>query len=188
MTKPAVEYYFYTSKQVAATWDEYEGASSYQLQYSLYNKKKVIKTITTSIESASLPKVKLNKYYKMRVRAGVEVNGKVVYGKWSDYTYFSQGIKPKVKSMKSNSFTLTWKKVKGAKQYIIYASDKDDPKTYKKVKTTKKTKFTLKKIKKKKINTDNDYYIRIVAVMKNGKKKYYSDALDWRVYKMYKFY
>ena len=65
------------------------------------------------------------------------------------------------------SVTLTWKKVSGAKGYQIqYAFNKKFAK--KKSKLTTKTKFTIKKLKKKKT-----YYFRVRAYKLSGQKKVY---------------
>lgn len=62
-----------------------------------------------------------------------------------------------VKSKKGNKISLSWKKVKSAKGYLIeYADNKTFKK--KKCKVTKKTKYVIKKLEKK-----TTYYIRVRA-------------------------
>ncbi len=71
------------------------------------------------------------------------------------------------KNGKGKKFTVKWKKVTGAKGYQLqYALNKKFKK--KKSVQTKKTKYTIKKLKKKKT-----YYIRVRAYKMNGKKKVY---------------
>ena len=71
------------------------------------------------------------------------------------------------KNGKGKKFTVKWKKVTGAKGYQLqYALNKKFKK--KKSIQTKKTKYTIKKLKKKKT-----YYIRVRAYKMNGKKKVY---------------
>ena len=73
----------------------------------------------------------------------------------------------KVKKSKMCKVTLSWKKVTDAKGYQLqYAMNKKFKK--KKSVQTKKTKYTIKKLKKKKT-----YYIRVRAYKMNGKKKVY---------------
>lgn len=75
--------------------------------------------------------------------------------------------KLKVKNKKKKSVTVTWKKVKGAKGYQIqYSVNKAFSK--KKTKFSKKPKYTIKKLKKKKT-----YSFRVRAYVLNGKKKVY---------------
>lgn len=75
--------------------------------------------------------------------------------------------KLKVKNKKKKSVTLSWKKVVGAKGYRLqYATNKNFEK--KKSKFVKKTKYTVKKLKRKK-----KYYFRVRAYKLDGKKKVY---------------
>ena len=71
------------------------------------------------------------------------------------------------KNGKGKKLTVKWKKVTGAKDYQLqYAMNKKFKK--KKSVQTKKTKYTIKKLKKKKT-----YYIRVRAYKMNGRKKVY---------------
>jgi len=71
------------------------------------------------------------------------------------------------KNGKGKKLTVKWKKVTGAKGYQLqYAMNKKFKK--KKSVQTKKTKYTIKKLKKKKT-----YYIRVRAYKMNGRKKVY---------------
>ena len=71
------------------------------------------------------------------------------------------------KNGKGKKLIVKWKKVTGAKGYQLqYAMNKKFKK--KKSVQTKKTKYTIKKLKKKKT-----YYIRVRAYKMNGKKKVY---------------
>ena len=71
------------------------------------------------------------------------------------------------KNGKGKKLTVKWKKVTGAKGYQLqYALNKKFKK--KKIVQTKKTKSTIKKLKKKKT-----YYIRVRAYKMNGRKKVY---------------
>lgn len=71
------------------------------------------------------------------------------------------------KNKKKRTVTLSWKKIAGVKGYQIqFAVNKKFKK--KTGKFTKKAKYTLKKLKKKKT-----YYIRVRAYRQNGGKKLY---------------
>ena len=79
----------------------------------------------------------------------------------------SKPTKLSAKNNKKKSVSLSWKKVNGAAGYQIqYATNEAFSR---KSKTTKKTKITIKKLKKKKI-----YSFRVRAYVLNGKKKIYS--------------
>ena len=73
------------------------------------------------------------------------------------------------KNSKSKSIALKWKKVSGAKGYEIQYSTKKNFKKNSKTKTTKKVKYTIKSLKKKKT-----YYVRVRA--------YKTDASGNKVY------
>ena len=80
-----------------------------------------------------------------------------------------EGVKKlTAKNNKKKAVALSWKKVSGAKGYQIqYAFNKKFTKK-KKSRLTKKRKFTVKKLKKKKT-----YYFRVRAYKLNGNKKVY---------------
>lgn len=81
----------------------------------------------------------------------------------------SKPTKLLVKNNKKKSVTLSWKKVKGAKGYQIqYATNSAFAK--KKLKTTKKTKMVIKKLKKKKI-----YSFRVRAYKLSNNVKVYGN-------------
>lgn len=78
----------------------------------------------------------------------------------------SKPTKLSAKNSKKKSVTLSWKKVKGATGYQVqYATNEAFSR---KSKNTKKTKITIKKLKKKKT-----YSFRVRAYVLNGKKKIY---------------
>lgn len=75
---------------------------------------------------------------------------------------------PKIKgSVTYNSAKVSWKKVKGAAGYQVYRATKNGK--YKKVKTTKATSWTNKKL-----TTGRSYYYKVRAYKKQGGKNLYS--------------
>ncbi|MBR4759222.1 MAG: fibronectin type III domain-containing protein, partial [Lachnospiraceae bacterium] len=70
---------------------------------------------------------------------------------------------------KKKAIALKWKKISGAKGYEIQYSTKKNFKKNSKTKTTKKVKYTIKSLKKKKT-----YYVRVRAYKTDvaGKKVY----------------
>ena len=73
----------------------------------------------------------------------------------------------KVKSITETSGKLYWSKVSKAKGYIIYEYDRSKKKYSKKIATTSKTSYTVKKLK---VGTNHLY--KVVAYRKSGKKTY----------------
>ncbi len=127
--------------------------------------------------------IKATQFYKVRIRSYVTINNKVLYGAWSDYKIFGQ--QPKVNIKKAGKgVKLTWKKVKGAKNYTVYMSTKRNS-GFKKVKTLKKNSLKITKFKKKKIKRNKTYYVYVVATTKSGKTKIktpVSSAYWWKLY------
>ena len=68
-----------------------------------------------------------------------------------------------MKKAGKTSITLKWKKVKGAKSYIVFGNKCGKKNKYKKLKTVKGTSFTQKKLKK------GTYYKYLVVAVKDGK-------------------
>ncbi len=112
------------------------------------------------------------------------------YGSWSAYKEFAQPVKYTTKSgkLKGKVIPLSWKKVKGAKNYTVYMST-NEKSGYKKITTTKKTSFKVKKFKKKALKYNKNYYFRIVANRKSGKKtiKSCESYVGYKIYKTYSF-
>lgn len=136
---------------------------------------KVVDTDTISIANWSSSKVSGNQFYTIQVRGCVYANGDrktPVYGPWSDVKYFvpQPALKggKKYNKVSNGTLKLRWTKVKGATSYSVYVSTKEK-RGFKKVKTTKKTKVTLKKFKGKKFKNNKKYYFYILANKKVGK-------------------
>lgn len=71
----------------------------------------------------------------------------------------------KASKVKSTSVKLSWSKVKSATSYKIYRST--NKKKWKLIKTTKKTSYTVNKLK-----SNKKYYFRVRAIGKNKKSPY----------------
>ena len=130
------------------------------------------------------------KTYKVSVRAvnRNSADGTVAYGEWSDVLYFAKdpSYKLSVKTSKKK-IQLNWKKVKGASNYTVYISDKQNS-GYKKVGTynSKKTSATIRKFGKKALKSGKTYYVRIDAsknVKVNKKSKTFKNTqyYTWKV-------
>ncbi|MCD8010388.1 MAG: fibronectin type III domain-containing protein [Lachnospiraceae bacterium] len=165
---------------VSFSCNERASAEGYQYYiYSYSNTSKKIKSGTTSSYSSitiDSSKLKQNKFYAIKIRAYITIDGTKKYGDWSSLTYF--GSQPKtVKITKSSGkLKMSWSKVSGATSYTIYVSTSkpSDTSDMTKVKTTTKTSYTLTKLKKKKISKSKTYYVMIIANRKVGSKTYKS--------------
>ena len=151
-------------------------------QYYVYDntgKKKLVSGTTSSYRyiNPNSTKLKAGSFYKIKVRAYVNVNGKKNYGKWSNELYFAGDVQGTSYKLSNGKLSISWKKMKGATNYDVFVATKK-PSTLKdmtKVKSaTKSTSFTLKKFKKKTVSKKKNYYVSIRANKKVGKKTYSS--------------
>lgn len=128
------------------------------------------------------------KVYAVQCRAvAYDTNYNEVYSNWSASKIVV--AQPKVstakKYLKKNSITVSFKKIKGAKNYTIYMK-KSTSKKWAKIKTTSKNKYKITRFKGSSINTyKTDYDICVIANVKIGKKTYKSGKFEYvrtRVY------
>ncbi|MCR5628192.1 fibronectin type III domain-containing protein [Eubacterium sp.] len=174
------------SDAVKIKWDEVERAGGYEVEYSLYNGKKKKIADTDEYTTYSIKGSK-SIFYRVRVRAYVKFGDTKVLADWSPYSYVCRDIsfsdlKVVGSSSKKAKFKLYWKKVKGAKKYVIYMAKGNDA-GYKMVKTTKKRSAIISKFKKRKISHNVNYYFKVVAVGKFGKVK--AKSYSWDVVSQY---
>lgn len=121
----------------------------------------------------SLDNLNSKQFYKVRFRAYTYL-GKTKtpqYGAWSDYTTFA--ISPSTlhitSAKRGKALRVSWGKNKNATSYTIYGSTNRRGK-FKKIATTKKTSYVVKKVGKSKIKKNKNYYFYVKANRKQGKK------------------
>ena len=73
-------------------------------------------------------------------------------------------LRLRTKKVKRNSIKVVWQKVSGAKKYVIYANKAGKKNTLKRVKTTTKTSYTLKKINGKNLKKGTYYKLMAAAL------------------------
>lgn len=160
------------SNKVALAWNRAENAKGYQIAVYTMKNKKTGKTLNVSSSSYNTIKMNQKSFYKVKVRAYIQLNnGKNLYGNWGS-TYLANQQEVKVRNV-SGGLTASWPKVTGATNYTVYASDKSK-KGYKKVSTTKSSSYTLKKFKGKKLKKGKTYYFYVIANKKVNGKTYKS--------------
>lgn len=174
--------YYSSIKEVRMEFDKTIYSEGYV--YEVYNSKnKKISSGTASTYGTYLKNITATQFYKVRVRSYVTINNKILYGEWSDYKMFGQ--QPKVNFKKAGKgVKISWKKVKGAKNYTVYMSTKEKS-GYKKIKTLKKNSLKVTKFKKKKIKKNKKYYVYVVANTKMGKQKIKTPVSSTYWFKIY---
>ena len=156
----------------------------YQIEYSKYNGKGKKKFYVTTV-NAEISNLNSKVFYRVRVRKFVNLANGKAFGKWSKYTYFCQDqtyLNGKTSNLSSGGvlkFKVSWKKVKGANNYSFYISTNQNS-GYKKISTSKSTSIVISSYKGQSLKKHVNYYVRIVANKKVGKKKFKSPTNDYR--------
>jgi hypothetical protein len=169
--------WYYFALSFYAVWDKQSGADGYEYKV-LDSKGKVKAAETLSYMGFSVNKISNSMIYTGQVRAFSTINGKNIYGEWSDQAYFFTQPRIKKSKVSKNTLTVKWGKVSGATGYDIYVSTK--PTTgYKKVKSVgkKASSVKIKKFKKKKISGKKKYYVYVATKKKVGNRTYTSGRL-----------
>lgn len=164
------------------TWNKVKDADGYEIAVDIPNKGEVI--YKSSNNSETLTGFSENCTYKARVRAYKYVNGKKVYGDYSDYVtirYEREDIE-KVENLKvkvdedDEEATVTWNRVSGADGYevVVYKPGRGESEY-----TVRDTKKVLTGIR----YDDDEYWVEVRAYEYiNGDKVYgeYSDREYFR--------
>ena len=158
------------------------------MEYTIYgnNGKKLFTGTTTAYTfTAKNKKLTNTQFLKIKARTYFVLNGQKKYGPYSDDCWFARfpsGVKAKkAGNMAADGVKVTWKKMKGAKNYTVYISTSPGG-GYKKVTTTSKTSCTIKKCRGAKFVSGRSYYYRVVA---NTKKKVERKRNHLRVMEQY---
>ena len=167
------------------SWNPSNAADGYE--YTIYGNNG--KKLTTKTVVASNPKSHVtinnkklknaNQFMKIRVRGYLKLGNKKVYGPYSDYCWFAKyplSVKGSIvnKSSISDGYRISWKKMKGAKNYTVYIAMGSG--SFKKAGTTTGTSFVLKSCGSAPLATYTTYRYRVVANKKAGKKTVKSDS------------
>ena len=167
-------YYFIHSLDIG--WDYKSGVSGYEISLCNSKGKVLQKKEVGAASSTSFNNVK-DSVYTVEARAYTVFQNQKHYSATSSINCIPQARISKLK-ISGKKLSLSWKKVDGATGYKIYASTKKY-KGYKLIKTLgkKSGKYTITKLKGKKINPKKTYYVYVETICKKGKKKGSSGAL-----------
>lgn len=137
-----------TAKTVKLTWRKVAGAEGYIIYQYNSSKKKWVKKVTlkTNTTSYTIKKLTPATGYRFAVKAYAQFNGKQVESK--SYASIYVATAPKAVSFKmtggKKKATIKWSKVKGATGYRVYYKTHG---SWKRLKNTKGTSYTKKKLK-----------------------------------------
>lgn len=131
-----------SSTQVKVSWSDISGESGYQLSVADSKTKTNIVSTTTAVSKTR--NATKNKTYYYKVRAYRTVDGKKIYGPWSDVKGYNLRNVSALSGLKANLYghddvKLSWKKSTGANQYRIYYKKSSDKSYTYLTKTTKNT-------------------------------------------------
>lgn len=158
------------TNNVKLTWDEAPGVNGY-IVYQYNNTEKTwnnIETTEAGTVSYNIKNLSAASSYRFAVKAYIVQNGKEYTSK--SYTSVYTATKPKEVNFRVTSgkkkAVIKWNKVKGADGYTVYyKNNKKD--SWKKLKSTKNTSYTAKKLK-----TGKTYFFTVKAY-KNYRNKTY---------------
>lgn len=163
ISKVGMEDYLTYAEQSKLSWSKSGSAAGYQWEARSGS----TKTDGGLVEETYVysTKLKMNKFYRVRVRGYIYIDGEKAYGKWSDWQYVSSQPKKLTYKQSAGKLALSWSKVSGATSYTVYVSAKKPSNISEmtKVKTVTKNTCTLKKLGKKSIAAKKRYYMVIVA-------------------------
>ena len=160
---------------IKVKWNKIEGADRYVV--SVYQGNKFLKSYTTAECSMTVKKLKKVTKYSVKVAAVNQA------GQGQDSALVKTGTcpgKPKLSTVKKagkGKAKVAFKKVSKAQGYAVFS--KMGKGKYKRVGTTKKTSFTVKKLKKGK-----KYSFQVKAYIKNGSTYVYGKASNTKTYKV----
>lgn len=177
----------FTDYKLSVACTRVQNANADGYQAVLYTKAgKKVQTVKLSYYTSyvKFSKAKLTQCYKVRVRPYVELDGtsKKAYGAWTPYFKAVPCAKTKQftnATAGKKKMKVKWSKVTGASKYIVYVArsksytSDTSGLSFKKAATVsgKKTSCTVKKVGKKKVNTEKYYYyVKVVTVSKFGSK------------------
>lgn len=138
------------------------------MQWQMYTLGGVKKSYSTTTKDGFTSDVATNQCYKLRVRGGVTVNGKVVYGPWYTKIVVPQPKLNQPSLVSGNRIRVSWRKVSGATSYVIYGSTSANS-GYKKIATVGSgvSSYVVSKIYGKSLVKYKTYYTKVMA--KRGK-------------------
>lgn len=162
----------YIKNKNALYWDKVAQNANYEVWISEKKKGKFKKISTSSSNRYYIKKLEAGKYYRVKVRAFVNVNKKTYRSSFSEIKTFITNVKlTNVSSQSAKTVNVSWTQGDNINGYAVQYSLK---KNFKKAKTVK-----IKDIKKLSgqvydLKANKKYYVRIRTFKKSGKKYIYS--------------
>ncbi|MBE5845129.1 MAG: fibronectin type III domain-containing protein [Butyrivibrio sp.] len=163
-----------TQDKLRLEWDQAGNYTGFEVQYTDSDGEKHKKTTT---EKKIELYTEYTTYFKVTVKAYVDIDGKREYSDWSDEAFtFAQPLINETEdgfdiSIKNGKMKISWEKIGQATGYEIYVGTKKNGpyKMVKKIQNKGTTKASFK-FNGKKFNKNKEYYVYVVAYRtKNGK-------------------
>lgn len=173
--------YTTSTRYVYFDWGRIKSVDGYQYLVYDYSNKLVSSKLTTSasgtFDTATSTK---GAQYKVHVRGYNTINGKKVYGPWSNWLYIVPQPEIVTANITSaNKLSLKWTKVTGVNRYEVFISQTGPRSGYKKVATLNSSgnvSTVISTYNNKAFNKQSTYYIYVRAVRVVGDKTFYSDV------------
>lgn len=157
--------------------------TGYRAVYTSYSTKKTVTKdypVSKYSHRFTITGLKNNTFYKIEIKPYIVLNGKKFVGPTGTTRYFS--LQPVLMKNGNTSSTMSvkWNKITGATSYTIYVKYPGSS-SYKKVKTTTGTTFTLSGMK-----TGSHYLIKVIANKKVGSRTWTSPSNQPYVMTLYR--
>lgn len=154
-----------TSRSMKFFWNAVESAAGYgfrvtDLDGGLVGRQKVRGKTSTTFNGLAA-----GRFYRLRIRGYVRINGKTVYGPAS-YTYVAQQPRLRFKWASRSAVKVSWAAVTGAANYSVYVTD-NPSRGFRRVMTVADASAVIPGL-----NRNWKYYVYVVANMRKGKKVY----------------
>lgn len=156
-----------TSQSMKIYWKDAESASGYEFLVKNLSGGTGKRYRTDKRSSTTLAGIQAGRFYQVRIRGYVRVNGRNVYGTPS-YTYIAQQPRVKFKWGSRSAVLASWPKVEGAADYAVYLSSQPSG-GFRKVETTAETLAAIPGLSR-----NRRYYVYVAARMRKGKTVYTS--------------
>ena len=162
----------------------YNSITGYRASYTSYSTNKTVTKdypVNVTKHSFTITGLKNNAFYKVSIRPYIILNGKKFIGPTVTTRYFALQPSLTKNGHTSSTMSVKWNRIAGATSYTIYIKYPGSS-SYKKVKTTTGTTFTLTGMK-----MGYNYQIKVIANKKVGSKTWKSPSNNYYVMRLYRY-
>lgn len=166
-----------TSRSMKFFWNGVESASGYAIRVTDLDGRLVGRQRVRGRASTVFNGLAAGRFYRLRIRGYVRINGKTVYGPAS-YTYVAQQPRVRFKWASRSVVRVSWAAVAGATDYSVYVTD-DPSRGFQRVATVPGVSAVIPGL-----DRDWRYYVYVVADMRKGERVYASPRTRYYTFRL----